>query len=53
MKLNSLLIIFLLIFFQSNGYSDELSELKNECSEIGFKLGTEKHGSCVLKLLKK
>jgi len=53
MKLRLLTIIFSLIFFQSNLYADELSELKQECSEIGFKLGTEKHGSCVLKLLTK
>ncbi len=50
-----LLIIF--VFFISFTFNfvkaNNLESLKKECSEIGYVLGSEKHGMCVLKLLKK
>ena len=48
------IIIMLLVNAPSLGQSledDELEKAKATCTELGFTLGTEKHGDCVLKMM--
>lgn len=47
----SLFVFFCL--FSNITIAQDLSSLKITCSDLGFKRGTEKHGSCVITLLKK
>ena len=47
------IFIFLICFHPNIALSVDLSKFKETCSELGFKKGTEKHGSCVLTLYKK
>ena len=35
----------------TSSISSKLDKVKSTCTELGFTLGTEKHGECVLKLM--
>ena len=39
-------------FSQNISYAYDLDNFKKTCSDLGFEKGTEKHGSCVITLLK-
>jgi hypothetical protein len=39
-----------LIYSNERIVSNTIDEIKKICSDLGFKIGTEKHGDCVLKL---
>ena len=51
-KVKNFLIIIFLIFFQKLAFAFDLNEFKSTCTDLGFKKGTEKHGSCVMTLYK-
>ena len=46
-------LFLLTILFPILCFADSLDEYKTTCKDIGFKVGTEKFGDCVLKLKKK
>jgi hypothetical protein len=45
-----LIIIYIAIFFSISLHADEFDGYKETCKTIGYKVGTEKFGDCVLEL---